>query len=57
MGYSPLLSGNNNPSNAGDLQEGFELGWELEEDTQDNTKNLWPDATVLPDFRVAVLQY
>ncbi|KAF5372166.1 hypothetical protein D9758_004990 [Tetrapyrgos nigripes] len=27
-GYSPLLSGNNDPNNKGDLQEGFEFGWE-----------------------------
>jgi isopenicillin N synthase-like dioxygenase len=27
-GYSPLLSGNNDPNNNGDLQEGFEFGWE-----------------------------
>ncbi|KAF9265190.1 2OG-Fe(II) oxygenase [Marasmius fiardii PR-910] len=27
-GYSPLLSGNNDPNSKGDLQEGFEIGWE-----------------------------
>ncbi|KAG5654315.1 hypothetical protein H0H81_004734 [Sphagnurus paluster] len=33
-GYSPLLSGNNNPENAGDMQEGFEFGWEPLDDSE-----------------------
>ncbi|KAF7309246.1 Fe2OG dioxygenase domain-containing protein [Mycena indigotica] len=28
-GYSPVLSGNNDPNGGGDLQEGFEFGYEL----------------------------
>ncbi|KAF8895248.1 2OG-Fe-II oxygenase [Infundibulicybe gibba] len=69
MGYSPLLSGNNNPENAGDLQEGFEFGWEALGEPEDNKvhdnatvqkgvmagKNVWPAA--MPGFRGAVLQY
>ena len=65
-GYSPLLSGNNNPENAGDLQEGFELGWEASDGQEvdkeriphtgimDDT-NQWPSE--LPDFRDKVLNY
>jgi len=67
MGYSPLLSGNNNPENAGDLQEGFEFGHEpLEFTTRNNAvrggndgtmagANVWPSA--LPGFREAALEY
>ncbi|TFK70556.1 Clavaminate synthase-like protein [Pluteus cervinus] len=66
MGYSPLLSGNNDPEGGGDLQEGFEFGWEeLEQSSiSDESKkeagamagsNVWP--TQVPGFREAVLQY
>ncbi|KAF9046252.1 2OG-Fe(II) oxygenase [Panaeolus papilionaceus] len=66
-GYSPLLSGNNDPNGAGDLQEGFEFGWEPK-DAQDseNTRvedgvmagaNVWPSEGVLPGFRQRALQY
>ena len=27
-GYTPLLSSNLDPENAGDMHEGFEIGWE-----------------------------
>lgn len=65
-GYSPLLSGNNNPENAGDLQEGFEFGWEaLDEQEVDKERilrtsvmddtNQWPSE--LPNFRNKVLNY
>jgi isopenicillin N synthase-like dioxygenase len=64
-GYSPLLSGNNNPDNAGDHQEGFEFGYELLESTSNvnqecndgpmSAANVWP--SVLPDFREAALKY
>ncbi|THV04988.1 Clavaminate synthase-like protein [Dendrothele bispora CBS 962.96] len=61
-GYSPLLSGNNDPNNNGDLQEGFEFGWEsLPEDDENNHDgamagaNVWPEE--LPEFREAALKY
>ena len=65
MGYSPLLSGNNNPENAGDLQEGFEFGYEPLESTSTAEHggndgpmagaNVWPSAP--PAFREAALKY
>lgn len=63
-GYSPLLSGNNNPENAGDLQEGFEFGWEpihpmtLSNDEKNGVMagaNVWPSE--LPGFREKALKY
>ncbi|KAG6890581.1 hypothetical protein C0992_000399 [Termitomyces sp. T32_za158] len=63
-GYSPLLSGNNNPENAGDLQEGFEFGWEtMHPVTLDNDEksgvmageNVWPSE--LPELREKALEY
>lgn len=62
-GYTPLLSGNNDPNGAGDLQEGFEFGWEepsLSKDAQDKYGvmaggNVWPSG--IPGFREAVLEY
>jgi isopenicillin N synthase-like dioxygenase len=64
-GYSALLSGNNDPENSGDLQEGFEFGRE-ELDPKHNAHigvndgvmagaNVWPSD--LPGFRLAVLKY
>lgn len=65
MGYSPLLSSNNNPQNAGDLMEGFEFGYEPIEkkggggdgvrDEAITVANIWP--TNSPGFRETVLQY
>lgn len=66
MGYSPLLSGNNDPDNAGDLQEGFEFGWEEldaapkfhpDESGPMAGANVWPSELELPGFREAVLKY
>ncbi|KAG6838421.1 hypothetical protein C0991_011755 [Blastosporella zonata] len=63
-GYSPLLSGNNNPDNSGDLQEGFEFGWEpiapSASDDYDQTgvmagANVWPSQ--LPELRAKALRY
>ncbi|KAH0586038.1 putative iron/ascorbate oxidoreductase [Termitomyces sp. J132] len=63
-GYSPLLSGNNNPDNAGDLQEGFEFGWEpidpltARDDEDSETMsgaNVWP--LELPELRRKALKY
>ncbi|KAL0960562.1 hypothetical protein HGRIS_005599 [Hohenbuehelia grisea] len=63
-GYSPLLSGNNDPNNAGDLQEGFEFGWEELQSKEDSVHsedgamagaNVWPSE--LPSFRIAALRY
>jgi len=66
-GYSPLLSGNNDPNNAGDLQEGFEFGWEtfvgsnvknnLEADGVMAGENVWPTEDELPEFRDKTLRY
>jgi len=60
-----LLSGNNNPDGAGDLQEGFEFGWEdpSPNNTSDSEQNqgvmvganVWP--STIPGFREAVLEY
>lgn len=64
-GYSPLLSGNNNPYGTGDLHEGFEFGWEeLSGDSNVDADrnagvmagaNVWPSE--LPEFREKVLRY
>ncbi|KAF8627376.1 hypothetical protein AX17_006191 [Amanita inopinata Kibby_2008] len=63
-GYAPLLSGNNNPNNDGDLHEGFQFGWEELFDSVTRTEdidgamsgaNVWP--TEIPNFREAVLRY
>lgn len=72
-GYSPLLSGNNNPYGAGDLQEGFEFGWEAPAKAFHSTSdsegtevdahgamagaNVWPSEEDVPGFREAVLRY
>ncbi|KAL4259739.1 iron/ascorbate-dependent oxidoreductase family protein [Pleurotus pulmonarius] len=64
-GYSPLLSGNNDPNNKGDLQEGFEFGWEDPQLSVDAARevdgvmagaNAWPHED-LPSFRPASLAY
>ncbi|KAF7767976.1 hypothetical protein Agabi119p4_7219 [Agaricus bisporus var. burnettii] len=64
-GYTPLLSGNNNPDGAGDVQEGFEFGWEpmqgsskarLEDGIMAGA-NIWPSENDVPGFRNAALQY
>ncbi|KAJ7786706.1 hypothetical protein B0H14DRAFT_2473945 [Mycena olivaceomarginata] len=69
MGYSPVLSGNNDPNGAGDLQEGFEFKFEAldsdvsESGVDDGTStdtvlagaNPWP--VQLPEFRQAALEY
>ncbi|KAF8194372.1 2OG-Fe-II oxygenase [Mycena galopus ATCC 62051] len=71
MGYSPVLSGNNDPNGAGDLQEGFEFKFEpdlddgsrADIDTATSTSkeglmagaNAWP--AQLPEFRQAALEY
>ncbi|CAK5284499.1 unnamed protein product, partial [Mycena citricolor] len=64
-GYSPLLSGNNDPNGAGDVQEGFEFGFEPMDDSSlfnaaesqgiMSGANIWP--TGLPEFRAAALNY
>ena len=58
-----MLSGNNDPNGAGDLQEGFEFGYEAPEGEERDPAadgvlagaNIWP--TQLPEFRVAALEY
>ncbi|KAJ7776815.1 hypothetical protein DFH07DRAFT_797909 [Mycena maculata] len=67
-GYSPILSGNNDPNGAGDLQEGFEFGFEPlrvtdAPEAEDGAgaddimagANIWP--AQLPEFRQAALEY
>jgi isopenicillin N synthase-like dioxygenase len=64
-GYSGLLSGNNDPNNSGDFQEGFEFGFEELSANDGNSKlgtdgvlsgpNVWPPE--IPAFREAALQY
>ncbi|KAJ7205260.1 2OG-Fe(II) oxygenase [Mycena pura] len=65
-GYSAVLSGNNDPSGAGDLQEGFEFGYEPldgaasasarpADDDVMSAPNVWP--AQLPEFRAAALEY
>ena len=64
-GYTPLLSSNNDPGNAGDMHEGFEFGWEeLVAKPNDKKRandgamagaNVWP--TNLPNFREDALAY
>lgn len=66
-GYSPLLSGNNNPDNAGDLQEGFEFGWEeLYPENSGQERENFNDGVMaganvwlsdVPGFREDVLKY
>jgi len=69
-GYTPLLGENTNPDNQGDLHEGFDIG--RESDVSNTSlkvgstecadgvmagENVWPDKTILPGFREAVLAY
>lgn len=62
MGYSSLLSGNNDPNGNGDLHEGFEFGWEPKSSSSNilsngpkRVGNVWPET--LPKFRDAALDY
>ncbi|KIJ62668.1 hypothetical protein HYDPIDRAFT_135856 [Hydnomerulius pinastri MD-312] len=63
-GYTALLGENTNPENRGDLHEGFDLGWEPADCTDDSQvredgsmtgANVWPEN--LPGFRKDVLAY
>ncbi|RXW22481.1 hypothetical protein EST38_g3362 [Candolleomyces aberdarensis] len=66
-GYSPLLSGNNDPYGKGDLQEGFEFGWEdLDSSAKSHDEsaqgvmagaNVWPSEDSVSGFRDAALSY
>jgi isopenicillin N synthase-like dioxygenase len=62
-GYTALLGENTDPENRGDLHEGFDLGWEdpgsgnVRSDGSIASENVWPDDTLLPGFRRAVLEY
>ncbi|KAJ3998816.1 hypothetical protein F5050DRAFT_1742118 [Lentinula boryana] len=64
MGYSALLSGNNDPKGGGDFQEGFEFTGEpfdsldqteIPESSHSIGRNAWPSE--LPRFREAALRY
>ncbi|KAI0655414.1 Clavaminate synthase-like protein [Cubamyces menziesii] len=64
-GYNSILSSNTDPLNRGDLNEGFEFGWEEIQARDDDEKrandgvmagaNVWPSD--LPNFRESVLSY
>ncbi|KAI0320940.1 2OG-Fe-II oxygenase [Amylostereum chailletii] len=64
-GYTKLLGENTDPSNRGDMHEGFDLGWERERDRAEERKgdgsmagvNVWPPEGSLPGFRSAALAY
>lgn len=71
-GYTALLGENTDANGAGDLHEGFDLGWESEStsEKQDHVAssdldsgmiegNVWPDQEVLPanSFKDPVLAY
>ncbi|KAF8993502.1 2OG-Fe(II) oxygenase [Cyathus striatus] len=65
-GYSPLLSGKIDPESAGDLSEGFQLGWEelesmsVSRPTEDGVMagaNVWPSSEEIPGFREKTLKY
>lgn len=65
-GYTALLAENTDPANAGDMHEGFEIGYEDksatgQEDARDDGamtgKNIWPSEHDVPGFRAAVLEY
>jgi isopenicillin N synthase-like dioxygenase len=65
-GYNAVLSSNIDPAGAGDMQEGFQFGWEpLDEapgaldacrmnDGSMAGANVWPD---VPGFRKSLLLY
>ena len=58
-----MLSGTNSPE--GDLQEGFELGWESPSKVNESSgvqvkaagANVWPSEAHVPGFRQTVLDY
>ncbi|EJD51052.1 Clavaminate synthase-like protein [Auricularia subglabra TFB-10046 SS5] len=65
-GYTALLAENTDPANAGDMHEGFEIGYEeldanpTEEARADGAmtgKNYWPSEDEIPGYRERVLQY
>jgi len=65
-GYNALLSVNVDPAGTGDMQEGFQFGWEALDDAPDALDachmndgsiagaNVWPD---VPGFRKSLLHY
>lgn len=64
-GYTPLLGENTDPTNRGDLHEGFDLGWETDQTISSSPpvrddgvmsgQNVWPNG--MPEFRSRVLEY
>ena len=65
-GYTALLAENTDPANAGDMHEGFEIGYEefnadpnaeARADGAMTGKNIWPSEQETPGFREKVLQY
>ena len=60
-----MLSGIINPEGAGDLQEGFQFGWEDLNNANDTGEssgvmagaNVWPSEEHVPEFRRTVLNY
>ncbi|KII91030.1 hypothetical protein PLICRDRAFT_39627 [Plicaturopsis crispa FD-325 SS-3] len=62
MGYNGVLTSKNDPDSDGDLQEGFEFGYEDPDTSDMNTEqqtkfgqNVWPSE--VPHFRDALLKY
>lgn len=61
------MSENTDPNGKGDLHEGFDLGWEPEDEPTAleanhyngamSGGNVWPDASDLPHFKESVLTY
>lgn len=65
-GYTALLAENTDPANAGDMHEGFEIGYEDKHAADDvearddgamTGKNRWPSEADVSGFRTAVLEY
>ena len=71
-GYNALLSENTDPEGRGDLNEGFNIGWEVLEGHENQTKgnawydqnapmggeNVWPEGGEdMKAFRRAMLEY
>ena len=71
-GYNALLSENTDPAGRGDLNEGFNIGWEALEGHESQTKenawydqsatmggaNVWPEGgEEMKEFRRAMLEY
>ena len=59
-----MQSANNDPNGAGDMHEGFDVGWEdlssrasRADDGAMTGENVWPNENKVPGFRGAVMEY